>query len=67
MCITYVSAHVSLKVLGLEVSPIHLNGLQELKSSGDRGSRLCRTVVRILSEKQEWHLHVHLTAAESQQ
>ena len=69
MCLTYVSAHVSLKVLGHEVSHIHLNGLSEPESSGG-GSRLCRTGVRSLGEAgvaMAAHIHMHLTAAESRQ
>lgn len=68
MCITYVSAPMSSKVLGLEVSPIYLNELSEQialeteeaacagqKSLGEAGVAISA------------HLHMHLTAAESQQ
>lgn len=60
-----------LKVLGLEVSPIYLNELSEPESSGDRESRLCRTgIQKSLGEAgvaMPAHLHMHLTAAKSQQ
>lgn len=36
MYITYFLAHMTLKALGLEVSPVHLKGLLEPDRCGDR-------------------------------
>lgn len=56
MYITYFLAHMTLKALGLGVSPIHLKALLEPASCGDR-----------LVSEVFWRRRVCLTTAESQQ